>query len=126
MLGLKINLDGNGTFEDWKDRKIIHLRDNAPSIRVSVLDRGMTSGKPSVAIGIDIGVNHPLRLANEIRAVPIKYLSADDRMYIIRLIEARPVVIAETSAHLFVSAADAIRGRYGHDLDFRGHPKGHN
>lgn len=45
-------LFGDGQFQDWKDKKITHIKDAA--VRVAVLDKGMTSGKPSVAVGIEL------------------------------------------------------------------------
>lgn len=45
---------GDGAFADFKDRKIIHLGAGAPPIRIAVLERGMTSGKTSVAIGFEL------------------------------------------------------------------------
>ena len=48
---MTLNLDGDGAFEDWKDLDMIHLGNEAPPIRVTVLPGGMASGKPSVAFG---------------------------------------------------------------------------
>lgn len=54
MVALVVHLDGTGKFEDWKDREKIHLGEDAPAIRLAGLSQGMTSGKPSVAIGIEL------------------------------------------------------------------------
>lgn len=55
MLQLRIILDGDGAFEDWKGREAVHLANDAQPMRVCGLADGMASGAPSVAIGIDLG-----------------------------------------------------------------------
>lgn len=35
-------------------KKIVHLGQGAPAIQVAVLDRGMESGRPSIALRIDL------------------------------------------------------------------------
>ena len=45
---------GDGLFGDFKDRKIIHLGADAPPLRISVLERGMKSGKASLGIGFEL------------------------------------------------------------------------
>lgn len=62
------------------DPMVIHIGNDAPPIDVVLLDRGMQSGKPSVAMRFDT--------------------------------TAGPVVIAETSARLFVTAARMIMARH--------------
>lgn len=82
MPSISLRLESDGAFEDWLERKPLHhLGNGAPPLRITVLEGGMASGKPSVAIGIDLG-------------------------------EAG-VVIAETSLVLLLSAADALRARFG-------------
>lgn len=80
MPALTISLEGDKSWPDLKDRPFIHLAEGAPPIQVAVLDGGMTSGLPSVAIRLDL---------------------PDGR-----------VVVAETSARLFVTAAREISARY--------------
>lgn len=53
MLGLVVSLVGDAAWEDIRDRPIIHCADGAP-IRVAVLPMGLASGRPSVAIRIDL------------------------------------------------------------------------
>lgn len=81
MLGLDLNLDGDGAWPDLLGRmdQVVHLREGT-TLRVSVLAGGMTSGKPSIGIRLDL---------------------PDGR-----------VVIAETSARLFVTTARAIEARF--------------
>ncbi len=55
MPAMTIILEGDDSFKDWADRDMIHLGNDAPAIRVAALKGGMSSGKPSVMIGIDIG-----------------------------------------------------------------------
>lgn len=57
MALLIINLDGDEAWPDLKDKEIIHLGDDAPPIRISALSGGMKSGRPSVAIRIDLPGN---------------------------------------------------------------------
>jgi hypothetical protein len=45
---------GDGAWPELRDKEIIHLGDGAPPIGVAVLDHGMTSGRPSVAIRVDL------------------------------------------------------------------------
>lgn len=55
MLALKIILEGDGCWPDLKgnEERIIHLKD-AGEIEVAALGGGMTSGRPSVAIRLDL------------------------------------------------------------------------
>lgn len=66
--------------ETYPGCTVHHLGNNAEPIIVSVLPKGMTSGKPSIMMGF-------------------KLPNGD-------------TVIAETSARLFVTAADMIRAKY--------------
>lgn len=54
MIPLSIKLDGDNAWPDLKDKPIIHVAKDAPAIQVAVLSGGMSSGRPSVAIRIDL------------------------------------------------------------------------
>lgn len=54
MIPLNIILDGDNAWEDIRDKPIIHLGNGAPAIQVAVLTGGMSSGRPSVALRIDL------------------------------------------------------------------------
>jgi hypothetical protein len=54
MLGIDLKLVGDKAWPDIKDRHIIHLGNDAPPIGLTVLEGGMASGKPSVAIRLDL------------------------------------------------------------------------
>lgn len=54
MQELVIILEGDNAWPDLEDKQVIHLGNNAPAIQVAVLDGGMTSGRPSVAIRLDL------------------------------------------------------------------------
>lgn len=54
MIQIDIILEGDGAYADFADKKIIHLGVGAPPIRITGLRGGMTSGRPSVSIGIQI------------------------------------------------------------------------
>ena len=49
MPSIDIILDGEGAFNDVPPEKFAHTQEE---IRIAGLERGMTSGKPSVAIGV--------------------------------------------------------------------------
>ncbi len=122
MPSITVILEGDGAFEDWKERETFHLGNNAPAIRIAALPHGMSSGLPAVCIGIDLDDadehERNRKLADSIRAIPLEYLPADERMQIIRSLEARRVVMAETSMRLFFATARAFRARYG-DVDLQ-------
>lgn len=80
MIQMTVILAGDNAWPDLKDKEIVHLANNAPPIQVAALPGGMASGRPSVALRLDL---------------------PDGR-----------VVIAETTARLFVSAGRAIAARY--------------
>jgi len=80
MIGLSVILNGDNAWPDLKDKPIIHLGSGGPMIQVAVLEGGMASGLPSVAIRLDLPDGQ--------------------------------VVIAETSARLFCTAAKAIMAKY--------------
>ena len=77
MPSMTINFEGDGAWPDLNSKEVIPIEEN---IEVLVLDRGMTSGKPSVAFRFNL---------------------SDGR-----------VVVAQTSAQLFCTAARAITARY--------------
>jgi hypothetical protein len=79
VIQLTVTLDGDGCWPDLEDKigSVIHL--NHGELQVAVLDNGMTSGKPSITIRVDL---------------PDK------------------VVLAETSARLFCTAAKLIMAKY--------------
>jgi len=53
MLVLKLHTEEEGAFEDFQKKEIIHLKEGV--LRVAALEKGMTSGKPAVAFGFEIG-----------------------------------------------------------------------
>lgn len=85
MIAMTIILDGDNAWPDLKDKEIIHLANGARPVQVAVLPGGLRSGRPSVALRLDL---------------------PDGR-----------VVVAETTARLFVSAARAISARYPNLFD---------
>lgn len=54
MIPLIIDMRGDNAWPDLKDKPLIHLGNGAPPIRVAVLEGGLTSGRPSVAIRLDL------------------------------------------------------------------------
>ncbi|HYM31840.1 MAG TPA: hypothetical protein VEU47_11095 [Candidatus Cybelea sp.] len=54
MIGLTLKLNGDGAFEDLRDKPVIHLGSDAKPIQVAILDHGMSSGRPSVCIRLDL------------------------------------------------------------------------
>ena len=85
MIPMSILLDGDNAWPDLKDLpegKLLHTKGIAA---VALLDGGMTSGRPSVAVRIDLPDGS--------------------------------VVIAETSARLFVTAGRAFMARHPDLLD---------
>lgn len=82
MIALDVFLNGDKAWPDLADRRddIIHLTGEGDMMGVAVLDRGTTSGKPSVALRLDL--------------------------------PGGKVVIAETTARLFCTAAKAIMAKY--------------
>lgn len=59
MVALTISFVASGplTETEWPDlgrENVIHLGDGAPPIRVAVLENGMGSGRPSIALRIDL------------------------------------------------------------------------
>jgi hypothetical protein len=54
MIGMEINLGGENAWPDLASRKLHHVANDAPPIKIAVLDGGMVSGRPSGAIRIDL------------------------------------------------------------------------
>jgi hypothetical protein len=56
MLHIRVMLEGDGAASDLREagKKPIHLGNEAPAIRVSYLTGGMESGKPSIALIIEL------------------------------------------------------------------------
>ena len=80
MIELIVILEGDGAWPDLKGKEFIHLGNDAPPIQVAILDTGMSSGRPSIGIRIDLPDGQ--------------------------------VVLAETSARLFVTAGRAISAKF--------------
>ena len=51
---MNIKLDGDNAWPDLREKDVIHLANDAPAIEVALLDGGLVSGRPSVAIRIDL------------------------------------------------------------------------
>lgn len=56
MIALSIHLDGENCWPDLKDAgdRVIHLSNDAPAIQLAALEKGMTSGRTSLCIRIDL------------------------------------------------------------------------
>jgi hypothetical protein len=54
MISMTIKLDGDNAWPELQNKPYIHFADDAPPIQVAVLDAGMTSGRPSVALRLDL------------------------------------------------------------------------
>lgn len=54
MIPFTIKLDGDNAWPELADKEVIHLGQGAPAIQVAVLNGGMASGRPSVAIRVDL------------------------------------------------------------------------
>jgi hypothetical protein len=54
MIGMTITLQGDNAWPDLKEKPFVHLGNEAQPIKVAVLDGGMASGRPSVAIRLDL------------------------------------------------------------------------
>ena len=76
MIPMTINFEGK-----WDDLKDEHVLYAETPLKVLVLDKGMASGRPSVAFRIDLPDGTS--------------------------------VVAETSARLFCTAANAVTAKYG-------------
>ena len=71
---------GDGDWSDLKEKPYHHLGNEAKPIEVCVLDHGMGSGRPSIAMRLELPDGQ--------------------------------IVVAETSARLFCTAARVIMSRY--------------
>lgn len=54
MIPMVVNLDGDNAWPELKDKPFIHLGNGSPAIQVAVLENGMASGRPSVALRLDL------------------------------------------------------------------------
>jgi hypothetical protein len=54
MPSLTLKLNGDGAWPDLRVKPFVHLRDDGPAIEIAVLNSGMSSGRPSVAIRLDL------------------------------------------------------------------------
>jgi len=54
MIPMVIKLDGDNAWPDLNMANVIHLSNGAPAIQVAVLENGMASGRPSIALRIDL------------------------------------------------------------------------
>lgn len=55
MIPLVVILEGDNAWPDLRDKeKVVHLGNGTPPIQVGVLDAGMTSGRPSIGIRVDL------------------------------------------------------------------------
>jgi hypothetical protein len=54
MLAMKITLDGDRAWPELRMRRVIHVGNDAPPIGVVLFDGGLASGRPSVALRIDL------------------------------------------------------------------------
>lgn len=54
MISMILKLDGDGVWPELRDKRVIHLANDAPAIQVCTLEGGLASGRPSVAIRIDL------------------------------------------------------------------------
>jgi len=54
MIPLTIILDGKGAWPDLRDKKTIQLSNSSTPMQLAVLERGMASGRPSVAFRLDL------------------------------------------------------------------------
>ena len=80
MPTLNVHLEGDNIWPDLVSARVIHLGNDAPPIGIAVLADGMSGGKPSVSIRVDLPNGQ--------------------------------IVIAETSARLFCTAARMIMAKY--------------
>jgi hypothetical protein len=89
---LRVILEGDAAWPDLTrlaaEHKFVHLGEEAPPIQIAGLAEGMQSGRPSVAIRLDL---------------------PDDTAGL----EPQARALAETSLALFLTAAEALKARYG-------------
>lgn len=77
---IHLKLEGEGAFDDLAESQVVVVHLTGP-FTIATLEKGMTSGRPSLALRFDL----------------------DDGT----------VVIQETSVAAFLTAAAAIRGKFG-------------
>ena len=58
MIALKVLLNGDGVWQDLRHKVVTHLANDAPPVEVAVLEDALESGRPSVAIRINLPDNH--------------------------------------------------------------------
>lgn len=51
---INLNLSGDGAWPDLQDKEVIHLTGDVPAWEIAALERGMTSGSPSLALRLDL------------------------------------------------------------------------
>lgn len=54
MIPMTIILDGDSAWPDLQSKPFIHLGNGAPAIEVAVLENGLASGRPSVALRLEL------------------------------------------------------------------------
>jgi len=54
MPSLDIIMQGDQCWPDIAEKEVIHLGNDAPPIGVAVLDGGMSGGRPSVTLRVDL------------------------------------------------------------------------
>lgn len=58
MMRIELDLEGEGAWPDLKEKvaagQVIHLGNDAPPIGVTALNKGTTSGRPSVCLRVDL------------------------------------------------------------------------
>lgn len=54
MIPMTIIMKGDNAWPDLAGKDVIHLSNGAPPLQVAVLDGGMQSGRPSVALRVDL------------------------------------------------------------------------
>ena len=54
MIGMTFILNGDGAWPDLKEKPFIHMGNGSPPIQIAMLDAGMKSMRPSVAIRLDL------------------------------------------------------------------------
>ena len=86
MLMMEIVLDGDNAWPELKGTRFLHVGQNPadPPMQVALLDKGLNSGRPSVAIRVDFKDHYGIK----------------------------QTLIAETSARLFCTAARAFWAKH--------------
>jgi len=119
---IRVILDGDGAWPDLAghEDKVVHLGEGAAPMQIACLSGGMKSGRPSLAIRLDLPPKD-VPIPRTPGHILIEGLQDADR----RTLDKCPhcgstrrfvgvgVVVAETSVRAFLVAADAIRAKYG-------------